>query len=534
MGIQAPFLYDATPHSKGLQSPYRQFDTKSIYQTSSGPGAFHVGSRSVTVDPSDCYYFEPKRKIDAYFMSKSVKKFINLSRKWLFVLSACEVLGACVLFITGIIANPISSMTAWIIRLTPIFAMTHSAYAIYYLSCKQTARAIAFSAYCYFFAFLDAITIPIYIYMMLFYAARPIENRTVVSDTLNINFLICYEIGMYCADSISVLYLFSIAVSLYMARVYHKIAAMPPDMNPLEDNLTSRHKRNKSSIVTTDIAPNNNDLVMYGPKKGLKIQSPLVNRQPTGPFVKTKLEISNPIQDHLPSPKDTCQHQLRADPKNQMNYSELKRSLGITSNLQNSSDIINKSNHESNSKSNSNAWYSKDSLSRRHKYTRSVSPKKYSNQYAMLLQEKEFANEYPNFKPKTMSSSLFEPPNRFSVSSVSSDSDSAKNTDLSSIFSLDSVDLGDLSLGPSLKRTVLRPRVDSPRYGELRSGRPPVKALRNGMRQLSSGNDYMLGEWNSHSMVSLNDRGGKTKAENKGEDRLSGVRIRRFSGKLLF
>lgn len=64
------------------------------------------------------YYFEPKRKINAYHMSKTVKKFINLSRKWLFVLSSFEVLGACVLFITGIIANPISSTTSWIIRLT--------------------------------------------------------------------------------------------------------------------------------------------------------------------------------------------------------------------------------------------------------------------------------------------------------------------------------------------------------------------------------------------------------------------------------
>ncbi|POS87911.1 hypothetical protein EPUL_000249, partial [Erysiphe pulchra] len=398
MGIQAPFLYDATSNSKGLHSPYRQFDSKSIYQTSPDPRAFKVGPRSVTVDPSD---------------------------------------------------------------------------------------------------------------------------RTVVSDTLNINFLLCYEIGMYCADGISVLYIFSIAVSLYMARVYHKIAAMPPDMNPLEDNLTSRHKRNKSSIITTDITPNNHDLGMFGPKKGLKLKSPLVDRQTTGPFVESKLEASHSMQDYLPSSKDTCQYQLTGDSQHQMNYSELKRSLGITSNLQSTSDNVNKSNHESNLESNS--WYNKDSLSRRHKYTRSVSPKKYPNHYAMLVQEKEFANEYQNFKSKTVSSSLFESSNRFSVSSTTSDSDCANNTDLSSIFSMDSVDIGDLSLGPSIKKTVLRPRVDSPRYGDLRSGRPPVKAVRNGMRQLSSGNDYMLGEWKSHNMVSLDDGKGKSKGENKGEDRLSGA-----------
>lgn len=45
----------------------------------------------------------------------------------------------------------------------------------------------------------------------------------------------------------------SLILDIYLAVVFRKIAKMPPDMNPLEDNLTARpngkHKRNKSSMT---------------------------------------------------------------------------------------------------------------------------------------------------------------------------------------------------------------------------------------------------------------------------------------------
>ena len=39
------------------------------------------------------------------------------------------------------------------------------------------------------------------------------------------------------------LHVVSLVISLFLALVFRKIAKLPPDMNPLEDNLTSRHKR---------------------------------------------------------------------------------------------------------------------------------------------------------------------------------------------------------------------------------------------------------------------------------------------------
>lgn len=48
------------------------------------------------------------------------------------------------------------------------------------------------------------------------------------------------------------LHLISLSLSLWLAWAFRRISLMPPDMNPLEDNLTARpkHKRNKSSVTT--------------------------------------------------------------------------------------------------------------------------------------------------------------------------------------------------------------------------------------------------------------------------------------------
>ena len=48
------------------------------------------------------------------------------------------------------------------------------------------------------------------------------------------------------------LHVVSLAVGTYLALMFHRIARMPPDLNPLEDHLTRRaHKRNTSSVATT-------------------------------------------------------------------------------------------------------------------------------------------------------------------------------------------------------------------------------------------------------------------------------------------
>lgn len=42
----------------------------------------------------------------------------------------------------------------------------------------------------------------------------------------------------------------SLLMDIYLCLKFRQIARLPPDMNPLEPNLTSRHKRNKSELIT--------------------------------------------------------------------------------------------------------------------------------------------------------------------------------------------------------------------------------------------------------------------------------------------
>lgn len=83
------------------------------------------------------------------------------------------------------------------------------------------------------------------------------------------------------------LHLISLSLSIYLTIVFRKISKLPPDMNPLEDNLTSRHKRNKSSrvekhsSVLTDATSRDRDY---------KADDPLMSPSRSVPFLHTRTE----------------------------------------------------------------------------------------------------------------------------------------------------------------------------------------------------------------------------------------------------
>ena len=81
-----------------------------------------------------------------------------------------------------------------------------------------------------------------------------------------------------------VFHLVSLAISIYLGVIFRKISRLPPDMNPLEDNLTSRHKRNKSSLLD-----NRSSQISTSTDKtpGANIEDPLM-ASPTVPFMRTR------------------------------------------------------------------------------------------------------------------------------------------------------------------------------------------------------------------------------------------------------
>ena len=85
------------------------------------------------------------------------------------------------------------------------------------------------------------------------------------------------------------LHLISLVVSIYLTIIFRKISKLPPDMNPLEDNLTSRaHKRNKSSIV--DNRTSQATTATANNKRDSGVEDPLISPTRNVPFMHTRTE----------------------------------------------------------------------------------------------------------------------------------------------------------------------------------------------------------------------------------------------------
>lgn len=89
--------------------------------------------------------------------------------------------------------------------------------------------------------------------------------------------------------------LICLLLSLYLAVIFRKIAKLPPDMNPLEDNLTSRHKRNKSSISEKRISQATTASTPPNSKRSSAVNDPLIAPPRTIPFMHTRTDSSDSL-----------------------------------------------------------------------------------------------------------------------------------------------------------------------------------------------------------------------------------------------
>lgn len=86
----------------------------------------------------------------------------------------------------------------------------------------------------------------------------------------------------------------SLCVSIWLGLMFRRIANMPPDMNPLEPNLTSRtkyHKRNKSSVATSYTAISEDSRRLSTPLEDYRSSGApyeTLSRPPSIPFMHTR------------------------------------------------------------------------------------------------------------------------------------------------------------------------------------------------------------------------------------------------------
>lgn len=162
--------------------------------------------------------------------------------------------------------NKTSSSVAWIIRVAPAVALCHIVYAIYHLCRSATGRTPASTAsYMIFAAMLDTGLIPFFVFSAVMAQADYTKNTygwsTLFNDS-NLSYKVIYAFFVLSCCEGSLL-LVSLIVDVYLAVMFRKIAKLPPDMNPLEPNLTARpnsHKRNKSEMTATEKSMNGSAL----------------------------------------------------------------------------------------------------------------------------------------------------------------------------------------------------------------------------------------------------------------------------------
>ncbi|KAI1155199.1 hypothetical protein F4825DRAFT_83496 [Nemania diffusa] len=290
MGAQPPYMYDSVHRDSYL--PEKEFDPKAVTRASwevkpkkpkkKGPlVSFNRHPDAHVVPTGRTYNFRP--------MSDVTKWFIRWTRYLQLVLRALELVAGAGLLTLMILISNVPSLDAWILRIAPGIIVLCSGYAILHLARPARARPPASSAaYQVFAGITDLAILPFYAFGAITVSKESSNWETVVENKALLPIFIKSE--YYGLLSALGLHAVSLGISLYLALMFRRIVKMPPDMNPLEGNLTSRtkHKRNKSSVYT---AMSESSKRLSTPLEDLRRSSAPyedLSRPPSIPFMHTR------------------------------------------------------------------------------------------------------------------------------------------------------------------------------------------------------------------------------------------------------
>lgn len=196
----------------------------------------------------------------------------------------------------------------------------HNLYGVYHLIRSPTGRTPASTAsYMIFAAILDAGLIPFLVLTGIMSRneyTSPSPDWQSLFDTDDANYKIIFATFLVSVVNGS-LHLVSLFLSIYLAVIFRQIAGLPPDMNPLEDHLTSRHKKNKSSLQTSSTHPSTN--------RNSKADEELIAPPRTVPFLHTRAESLTNFVD-VPNPQISTHNSRLDDPSTLYDQPQSKRS----------------------------------------------------------------------------------------------------------------------------------------------------------------------------------------------------------------
>ncbi|KAJ5123849.1 uncharacterized protein N7515_007674 [Penicillium bovifimosum] len=181
-------------------------------------------------------------------MSDKTKDRVKYSRATQLALRVITLLGALGSLFCSIVIKGAAVTVIWIIRAGPIVAILHTIYGLYHNSKNALARPPGSQAsYGLFASTLDLGLIAFYVFTAFMAYGQWTSNAynwdTLFNDsemTVKLS-----ETTFILALANGGLHLISLAISIWLALTFRQISRLPPDMNPLEDNLTARPRKNR-------------------------------------------------------------------------------------------------------------------------------------------------------------------------------------------------------------------------------------------------------------------------------------------------
>ncbi|SPO02617.1 uncharacterized protein DNG_05290 [Cephalotrichum gorgonifer] len=184
-------------------------------------------------------------------MSRGTKKWIVWVRRIQLGLRVLQFNAAAGVLLLMILITGVDGQTSWALRVLSAIAAVHCAYGVYHLSRPAGGRTpSSSSAYQFFAGLCDLCILPIYAYGAMAEQQHGAEWSTLLADKSLVKTLtLALFYGLMAASGVHAV---TLMISVWLGIMFRKITLMPPDMNPLEDNLTSRtrHKKTKSSVST--------------------------------------------------------------------------------------------------------------------------------------------------------------------------------------------------------------------------------------------------------------------------------------------
>ncbi|KAK5112324.1 hypothetical protein LTR62_004287 [Meristemomyces frigidus] len=278
---EMPYLYDRPAHQQ-VAYPYSQFNPKAVTEASYARLSQVSESKQKQEGPlinfnrhPDDYEVWQGRQQDYKPLPPNTKKAVVATRWTQFALRLITEVVALGLLVLTVVMEGTNGAATYLLRIPQAWDSLITLYAIYHLVRPAKARTPA-SSYSYhtFAIIMDTCLIPLYVYVALVMNTNmqyPPPQYRASGDIVpgQWRFTSLFVGGKTTPDVIQMivwieaigaaaLHLLSAGIDLYLIITFRQIALLPPDMNPLEDNLTARpvrgpkhqHKNSEMAVTT--------------------------------------------------------------------------------------------------------------------------------------------------------------------------------------------------------------------------------------------------------------------------------------------